>query len=193
MNNDKKNYVGFEDLDAELAFTNFSGLKTKYNPEGCRNFCLVVPADVAIDLANAGESPNAWGAPWKINLEKPYAVASDGTPISYTLKVAVSYSNNKFNPVIKLITGAEYDSKNGRYFGGKTMFLTENNVGILDGISASRIAVRIRPRFWEDEKNDNAVNIKAYLERLDVIVEKDSFDDLYAEDYAPGDEAPFSI
>lgn len=138
--------------NATIMFRNFRGEGRKFNPEGRRNFCVVLPEEDAIRLKEDG---------WNIRLRDP---SEDGDEMTGTLRVEVSWKNPRYLPKVVLVTSK-----------GKTQ-LDEDDVHILDSAAIDKVDVAIRPREWEV---NGASGVKAYLKTMYVTVEDDEFEDDY--------------
>lgn len=138
--------------DAKLIFRNFSGNQTQFNPEGKRNFCVLLDTDLANDLKAKG-----WNVRW---LE---GRAEGEEPQAY-MQVSVSFDN--YPPSIILVT-----KKN------KTRLASEE-VGMLDWAEIQYVDLIIRPYSWVVNNN---TGIKAYLKSMYVTIEEDEFAEKYSE------------
>lgn len=134
-------------------FRNFSGKPGTYNAEGDRNFCLVIPPEVAGDMEADG---------WNI---KVLNKRSDEEDDRYYIKVKVRFGSNK-PPKIVMITS-----------GGKTM-LDEESVDMLDWADIETADVAINP--YESEVRGQHY-VTAYLKSLYVTIEEDDLDRKYAD------------
>lgn len=155
--------------DAQFAWRpNFSGEESTFNRKGDRNFSIVIPnQEIAEALTN---DVNADGVGWNVKIKAPRE--EGGEPFMY-MNVKVKF--NEFGPKIRLITN------------GRTNFLDENTVGMLDHIDISRIDLDIRP--YDSEFNGKPFR-SAYLQEICVVQEVNRFDNRYAEEEYPG-EVPF--
>lgn len=145
-----KNNINIE--NARLLFKNFSGEAGKFNPAGRRNFNVVVPPEIAPQMAQDG---------WNI---KYLAARDEGEPDTAILQVRVSFDN--YPPRIVLI--------NSR---GKTT-LTEENVGLLDWANIANVDLTIRPYNWEVQ---GRTGVTAYLNSMWVTIYEDAFEAKYAD------------
>lgn len=136
--------------NARIRFLNFSGKAGRYNPEGRRNFCVLIDDDLADKLIEDN---------WNVKYLQPRE--EDEKTQAY-LQVAVNFDN--FPPKIVLITS-----------GGKTR-LDEDSVNILDWAEISNVDLIIRPYNWEvNGKN----GVKGYLKALYVTIVEDEFESKY--------------
>lgn len=138
--------------DVRIAFRNFSGKEGKYNREGDRNFCVLLPEDVARQMQNDG---------WNIRYLKP---REEGDSQQAYLQVAVNYKGRP--PRVVMITSR-----------GKTN-LEENMIDILDWADVVTADVIIRPYEWSVNGKSG---IKAYLQSIYVTIEEDDLDRKYGD------------
>lgn len=136
---------------AKLVWRNFSGKEGKFNPAGNRNFCVLLPPDIADRLQKDG---------WNVRWLNPREEGDD--PQAY-IQVAVSYKYRP--PKIWLVTTH-----------GKTK-LEEDGIDILDWAEIANADVRIRPREYDVNGKSG---IKAYCDSLFVTIVEDELDDLYS-------------
>lgn len=136
--------------NAQLRFRNFSGKEGKYNPEGRRNFCVLLDMDTAQKLSEDG---------WNIKYLQP---REEGESPQAYIPIFVSY---KFNPPkIVLISSS-----------GKRE-INEDEVNILDWAEFANVDLVARPYNWE--VNDKS-GVKAYLKALYATIEEDEFEAKY--------------
>lgn len=138
--------------NAQLAFRNFSGKAGKFNPEGRRNFCVLLDEDIAKHLKKDG---------WNVKYLQPREEGDKEQPY---LQVAVSYDN--YPPNIFLVTKR-----------GKNR-LDSNSIDILDWADIVRVDMVINPYVWEfNGKN----GIKAYAKTMYITIEEDEFEERYSD------------
>lgn len=140
--------ISFE--DARIIFRNFEGKPGRFNPEGNRNFCILLPPDVANELKDEG---------WNIKFLAP---RDEGDEPQAYIQVGVS-----FDPIpckIVMITS-----------NGSTE-LDEANVKILDWADIQTVDIVIRPYNWEV---NGKTGVKAYLKKMFVTIEEDEFEKKY--------------
>ena len=140
--------------DAVLRFRNFSGKEGKFNPEGRRNFCVLLDHETGTTLKEEG-----WNIRW-LDPKDP-----DDDPQAY-LQVAVAFNEdpNK-NPKMVLISSR-----------GKTM-LNEDTIGMLDWAEFERVDITIRPYNWTASGNSG---VKAYVKALYATIKEDDLDLRYS-------------
>jgi hypothetical protein len=134
-----------------IIFRNFSGKPSKFNKEGNRNFCVVIPnALAAQELSEDG---------WNVRI---LAARSEDEDVTYYIPVAVSFD---FYPPKVYIVGAN----------GPTL-LDEENIAVLDYAEIINADVSLRPYNWEV---NGSSGIKAYLKNMYVTLEEDRLHDKY--------------
>lgn len=146
-NNQMKNVV-LEDV--QIMFKNFSGREGKFNREGDRNFCVVLPPEVAEAMHRDG---------WNVKTLDPREEGDE--PLHYVL-VAVRFGN--FPPRIVMITSR-----------GKTT-IEESEVNLLDLAMIEKVDLILRPYEWEVSGN---TGIKAYLKSMYVTIQEDELEYKY--------------
>jgi len=137
--------------DARIMFRNFAGKKGMFNDEGKRNFAVVLPDDVAVQLEADG---------WNVKYTKPREEGDIPTPF---LSVSVSFENRP--PRITMIAN------------GVRTHITEDLVDLLDAVDILKVDLVVRPYKWEVQGNGG---IKAYLKTLFVTIEEDELERKYA-------------
>jgi hypothetical protein len=139
--------------DAELlggSFKNFEGRETEYNREGDRNFCVIIPDDLAPILTNDG---------WNI---KQLKVREEGDIPRYYMKVSVSFKGRP--PLIALITSK----------GRTNLSITE--VDMLGWVDIAKVDMIVRPYHWSRPargKMPAMAGVSAYLKTMFVTVAED--------------------
>lgn len=129
--------------NCQIALRNFSGKEQKFNPEGSRNFAVLLTEQQAADMADLG---------WNVKYFKP----RDDEPIPQAfIKVAVGF--DKKPPKIIMVTSR-----------GKT-FLDEDTVNNLDHVDIKMADVTLNPY----EHSFNGGGVKAYAKTLVVQIEED--------------------
>lgn len=138
--------------EVKIAFRNFSGKEGKYNRAGDRNFCVLLPDDIAKQMEDDG---------WNVRYLNPRE--PEDKPQGY-LQVAVNYKGRP--PRIVMITSR-----------GKTQ-LDEDMVDILDWAEIKNADVIIRPYEWEVNGKSG---VKAYLQSIYVTIEEDELELKYGD------------
>ena len=145
--------------DARIIYRNFSGVGSKFNREGDRNFAIYIPdEDMAEELKERG---------WNVKIKPP---REDGDDPFMFLPVKIKFNDR--GPSVYLVTG------------NKKTPLNENTVSCLDDIDILSVDLDIRPYDWE--VNDKTGRT-AYLQSIWVTQEVDRFasrmmDDEYPEE-----------
>lgn len=137
--------------NARIIFRNFAGKEGPMNREGDRNFCVVLPADVADPMANDG---------WNI---RALEAREEGDESTLYLPVAVSYKNKP--PRIVMLTSS-----------GRTP-LDEDTVECLDYADIQMVDLVVNPYHWTVR---DASGIKAYLKTMFVTILEDDLERKYA-------------
>lgn len=143
--------------DARIIYRNFSGVGSKYNREGDRNFAVIIPNDEIKDqLVNDG---------WTIKIKPPREEGEE--PFMY-LPVKIKFNNR--GPNVYVVSG------------NKVTRLTEDTIGMLDEIDILSVDMDLRPYDWEV---NGKVGRSAYLQALNVTQNIDRFGAKYAEEDIP--------
>lgn len=153
--------------NAEILYSNFSGVERQNNPAGKRNFCLVVPSDLAEDLKADG---------W--NVKQKRITDPDDDPV-YFVPVEIGFNNPRY-PVRIVVT-----TKNGE----NKMSLDEHTVNALDWaeiISVEKVVVN--PRVWTNAMGED--KIKGYLRTLKVVIDDEDYEEI-SEGDVDEDDTPF--
>lgn len=133
--------------EARIIYRNFSGVGSKFNREGDRNFAVVIPdQEIADALINEG---------WNVKI-KP-AREEDDAPFMY-LPVKVKFNDN--GPNCYLTSGR---AKNR---------LDEESIDILDNIDILNVDLDVRPYDWEVNGKTGRT---AYLQAIHVTQKVDRF------------------
>lgn len=138
--------------DAELLFRNFQGKEGKYTAEGDRNFCLVLPEDVAVEMQENG---------WNIKTLEP---REEGDDVKFYVNVALGFNKGK-PPNVIMITG------------GKRTRMDEDTVGMLDLLEFETVDVLINAYRYEV----NGGGVKAYLKTMFVVIKEDPLEKKWRE------------
>ena len=145
--------------DARIIYRNFSGVGSKFNREGDRNFAVYIPdEDMANELKERG---------WNVKIKPP---REDGDDPFMFLPVKIKFNDR--GPSVYLVTG------------NKKTPLNENTVSCLDDIDILSVDLDIRPYDWEV---NNKTGRTAYLQSIWITQEVDRFasrmlDDEYPEE-----------
>lgn len=145
--------------DARIIYRNFSGVGSKFNREGDRNFAVYIgDEDVANELRDRG---------WNVKIKPP---REDGDDPFMFLPVKIKFNDR--GPSVYLVTG------------NKKTPLNENTVSCLDDIDILSVDLDIRPYDWEVNGKTGRT---AYLQSIWVTQEVDRFasrmmDDEYPEE-----------
>lgn len=143
--------------DARIIFRNFSGIGSKYNREGDRNFAVIIPnQEIADQLTSNG---------WNIKIKPPRD--EDDTPFMY-LPVKIKFNHR--GPSVYVVAGE------------KVTRLNEDTISMLDEIDIRSVDMDLRPYDWEvNGKNGRS----AYLQALNVTQNIDRFAARYQKDELP--------
>lgn len=136
--------------NAQLIFKNFSGTKGRFNPEGLRNFCVLLDSDVAKELKDDG---------WNVKYLRP---REEGDEEQAYLQVKVRFDNRPPKIIIVSSTGKSQ--------------INEDEVNILDWAEIENIDLNINPYKWE--RNGDS-GITAYLKSMFVTIEQDPLEEKY--------------
>jgi hypothetical protein len=150
--------------DAHVLFKNFTGREGQYNREGDRNFVLVLPEDLAVQMTKDG---------WNV---KRFKEKYEDREPDYYVEVAVGYG--RIPPKVALI------SSEGRND------LPEDMVSILDEVEWAKCDVVIRAYAWEF---NGRTGIKAYLKTIFVVLLEDELDRKYAHIPRIGGQATLAL
>ena len=140
--------------DARIVYRNFSGLGSKYNREGDRNFAVVID-DEAIADSLVAEG-------WNVKIKPP---REDGdSPFMY-LPVKVKFNDR--GPNVYLATG------------NRMTKLDEESISCLDDVDILSVDLDIRPYDWEVQGKTGRT---AYLQSIKVTQEIDRFAASFADE-----------
>lgn len=139
--------------NARIIFRNFSGLPSKYNREGDRNFALVIPdRELADKLAN---DKNGYGVGWNVKIKPPRD--EDEEPYMF---LPVKLKFNSRGPSVYLVSG------NNR------VKLDEETISRLDKVEILNVNLDIRP--YDDIINEKPFR-SAYVQAMEVNQRTDRF------------------
>lgn len=138
--------------DVRIIYRNFAGREGRYNKKGERSFSVVLPFDVAEDLAKQG-----------LNVKFP--PESDDRELLPHLSVKLNFEG-RVPPNIVQITSR-----------GRTT-LDEDTCAILDYADIKHVDLIVNP--WQWEVNGNT-GIAAYLKSIYVTIEEDELELKYAD------------
>lgn len=140
--------------EARIIYRNFSGIGSKYNREGDRNFAVVIPNQ---ELADALIEEN-----WNVKIKPPRD--EDDTPFMY-LPVKVKFNDR--GPSIYFKTGTAMNK------------LDEESVSCLDNVDILSVDLDVRPYDWDVNGKTGRT---AYLQSICVTQEIDRFAERYSEE-----------
>lgn len=133
--------------DARIVYRNFSGIGSKYNREGDRNFAVVIDNQEAADaLLDEG---------WNIKIKPPRD--EDEDPFMY-LPVKVKFNDRGPNVYLKS--------------GTRQVRLDEESISCLDDIDIIGVDLDVRPYDWEVNGKTGRT---AYLQSIRVTQDLDRF------------------
>jgi hypothetical protein len=150
--------------DVQLIFRNFAGREGMYNREGDRNFAVILPKNVAEEMAKNG---------WNV---KVLPAREEGEEDKAYISVAVNF-HGRFPPIIKMI-----GSKSKR-----STSLDEETVEVLDQVDILQVDLIIRPYDWAVSGNTGR---KAYLHSIYVTIIEDPLQLKYADPMIATVEGP---
>lgn len=144
--------------NARIIFRNFAGKEGQYNAEGDRNFGLILPPDVAEQMAKDG---------WNVKVLKPRDEMDEalGTP---WIPVSVGYKIRP--PRIYIITNLKGHMRRTP--------LSEEEIELLDWVDIENVDLVIRPYDWSVAGRGGR---KAYVQTMYVTIETDPLDEKYAD------------
>ena len=141
--------------NARIFIRNFSGEADKFNKEGSRYFCVILPTETATAMSEQG-----WNVRWldgrDDDIRTPY------------IQVAVGFKF--YPPKIVLISSS-----------GRTS-ITEDTVSMLDWAELEKVDIIIRPREYSVSGRSG---IKAYLKTMYATLVEDELDIKYAKSDVP--------
>ena len=133
--------------DARIIYRNFSGVGSKYNREGDRNFAVVIPSqEIADELIKEG---------WNVRIKPPRE--EDEEPFMY-LPVKIKFSDRGPNCYLR---SGKVQTK-----------LTESTIGCVDDIDILSVDLDLRPFDWDVNGKTGRT---AYLQSIRVTQKIDRF------------------
>lgn len=143
--------------DARIVYRNFSGLGSKFNREGDRNFAVIISnQELADRLIEDG---------WNVKIKPPRDV--DDLPFMY-LPVKIKFNDR--GPNAYLITGKRVNR------------LDDESISCLDDVDILSVDLDVRPYDWEVNGKTGRT---AYLQSIKVIQRIDRFAASFAEEEYP--------
>lgn len=151
---DKRKNLILENVEILPApFRNFSGKQTKYNAEGDRNFCVVIPSDLAEILSKDD---------WTVKMLNK---RNDSEEDKYYIKVKVRFNSNRKPKIVQITSG------------GKTL-LDEESVENLDWADIVSADISINP-YESTVRGEHYIS--GYLKSLFVTIDEDELDKKYSD------------
>jgi hypothetical protein len=148
--------------NAELQYINFEGRATRFKPAGesSRGFRLMLPEDVARDMADAG---------WNVKETKPWREASVEEVENFVprpfLDVKVNFEYESKAPQIQLVTGEV-----------RTL-LSRDTAFIVDQSDIVKIDLIINASYYDFGGNQG---FAAYLKKAYITIQEDDLEQDYA-------------
>lgn len=164
----QKKYIPEMQLDGvRLIWRNFEGREEEYNAVGQRNFHVVLPEDVALQMIDQG---------WNVKVKPP---REPGEETFYTLKVKVSY---KYKAPRLTTVSKKWDHKTGKDKLVRNL-LPENLVMTLDMFEFEKVDLILSPSHW-NVRGESGVT--AYVKTGFFFVRRDALEEKYA--YIPEED-----
>lgn len=138
--------------DAQIVFRNFAGDEKRFNAKGDRNFCVIIPPDIAEMMIQDG---------WNV---KQLRARDDDTPGDFYIQVSVGFKQRP--PNLFLI------SSKGRVRVG------QHQCEVLDWVDIQRADMIINPSKWDV---NGKTGIKAYVKTLAITINEDYLELKYAD------------
>lgn len=148
--------------DAELQYINFEGRATRFKPAGesSRGFRLILPEDVAQDMADVG---------WNVKKTRPHR---DATPEEIEnfdprpfLDVKVNFEYESMAPQIQLVTG------------DVRTLLSRDTAFIVDQSDIVKVDLIINASYYDFGGNQG---FAAYLKKAYITIQEDDLEKDYA-------------
>lgn len=141
--------------DARIIYRNFSGIGSKFNREGDRNFSVIIPSqEIADELIAEG---------WNVRIKQPREGYEDEGPFMH-LPVKIKFNNR--GPGVYVRSG------------DRVTRLNEQTVDMIDEIDIRSVDLDVRPFDWEV---GGKVGRTGYLQNIEVTQNVDRFGARYAE------------
>lgn len=153
------NYRGniLEIEDARIIYRNFSGVGSKFNREGDRNFAVIIPnQELCDELLKDG---------WNVKIKEPREGYEDEQPFMF-LPVKIKFNNR--GPAAYVVSGNSTPTR-----------LNEETIGMLDEIDILSVNMDLRGYDWDVNGKTGRT---AYLQAIEVIQNVDRFGARYAEE-----------
>lgn len=153
--------------DATIIFRNFAGVEKQYNRLGDRNFCVIIPPDIA-EMMLADD--------WNVKQLKP---RDDGeTPGDFYIQVSVGYKQKP--PNLFLV------SSKGR------LRLDQHHAEVLDWVDIAKADMIINPSRYDV---NGKKGVKAYVKTLVITVNEDYLELKYSDvpELDPGEPSQAEI
>lgn len=143
--------------DARIIYRNFSGVGSKFNREGDRNFSVLIEdQEIADALIEEG---------WNVKIKPP---REEGDMPFMHLPVKIKFSER--GPAVYLVTGKNVNR------------LDEESIDCLDNVDIIGVDLDIRPYDWEV---NGSTGRTAYLQSIHVVQQVDRFAERYSSEEAP--------
>ena len=144
--------------DARIIYRNFTGVGSKFNREGDRNFSVIIPnQEICDELIEAG---------WNVKIKPP---REDGEDPFMFLPVKIKFNNR--GPAAYVISGNSRPKR-----------LNEETIEMLDEIDIQSVNMDLRPYDWEVNGKTGRT---AYLQAIEVIQNIDRFGAKYEAEELP--------
>lgn len=147
--------------------TNFRGERTKFNKNGDKEFNIVLPPDIGMDLEDKG---------WNVKHLPP---REEGDAELMHLPVRINF-DSMYPPRVWLIDASS----------GKRTMLDDETVGQLDHLTneeITKVNIVVNPSHWQNERGEG---IKAYCQSMQVYFLPDPFEAEYEAEFGTGSREP---
>ena len=138
--------------DAKIVYRNFSGIGSKFNREGDRNFSVVIE--------NENDARALIEDGWNVKIKEP---REEGDTPFMTLPVKIKFNDR--GPTAYLKSGSAMNR------------LDEETINCIDDIDIASVDLDIRPYDWNVNGKEGRT---AYLQSIHVTQEVDRFAERYA-------------